>query len=101
MPLPLDGINRWNVSAKFSRVSWQKDAKGEPYSALEYNLDLRGGVTREALQHYLARFDEELKNFDIYASGPAPDTGNDVAELDPLASENSIGQRISSPTVAM
>lgn len=73
-PLPLDGINRWNVSAKFSRASWQKDAKGEPYSVLEYNLDLRGGITPEALKHYLSRFDEELKNYDIYVSGPAPDT---------------------------
>jgi hypothetical protein len=72
-PLPLDGINRWNVSAKFSRASWQKDPKGEPYSVLEYNLDCRGGVTPKALENYLARFDEELKNFDIYTSGPTPD----------------------------
>jgi hypothetical protein len=71
-PLPLDKINRWNISAKFSRASLQQDAKGEPYSILEYNLDLSGGVTVEALRHYLARFDQELKNYDIYVSG-APD----------------------------
>ncbi len=73
-PLALDKINHWNINTKFSRASVQNDAKGESYSVLEYNLDLVGGITLDALRQYLTRFDEELKNYDTYSSGPLPDT---------------------------
>jgi hypothetical protein len=69
-PLPLEGVNRWNLDAKFSRASLQKDAKGEPFTVLEYNLDLSGGVTVDALRSYLAHFDQELSNYNIYLAGP-------------------------------
>src|SRR5581483_6971372 len=72
--LTLDKINRWNVDAKFSRASLHKDANDVPYSVLEYNLDLSGGVTADALKQYVARFEEELKNYDTYVSVPAPDS---------------------------
>jgi hypothetical protein len=72
--MTLDKINRWNIDAKFSRVSLHKDANNVPYSVLEYNLDLSGGVTLDALKQYLVRYDEELKNFDTYVSIPPPDS---------------------------
>jgi len=72
-PLNLEAINRWNIDAKFSRASLQKGAKGEPISVLEYNLDLSGGITADALKSFLTRFDEEMKNYDLYLAGP-PDT---------------------------
>jgi hypothetical protein len=70
-PIPVERVNEWNKTAKFSRASLQKDPKGE-FVALEYNLDVLGGITAGTVRQMIVQFDQELKNFDNFISGGAP-----------------------------
>lgn len=70
--MPLEKVNQWNTLTKFSRANWQKDQSGE-FSILEYGLDLSGGATMGTVKQYLARFEDELKKYDKFITGNAPD----------------------------
>jgi len=61
-PLPMQIINDWNVAVKWSRASLKREGKAM-VSVLEWNLDLRPGVTDKALDHFLNSFEREAKNF--------------------------------------
>jgi hypothetical protein len=67
---PVDKINQWNIRAKFSRAVLHKDDKGE-FTALEWNLDLLGGVTDAAVKHFIKTFDQEVKDFDKFLGAAA------------------------------
>lgn len=60
-------INRWNGKAKFSRARLTQDSGGKDSVALEYNLDLLGGVTDDTIKQYLRTFENEIVNFDKFA----------------------------------
>lgn len=66
--ISLEKINEWNQRAKFSRANLQKDDKG-PFTVLESNLDLIGGITEGTVRQFLITFDEELKSFSKHVSG--------------------------------
>ncbi|MSQ94362.1 MAG: YbjN domain-containing protein [Gemmataceae bacterium] len=70
--MPLEKVNQWNTLTKISRASWQKDQTGE-FTILEYGLDLAGGATAGTIKQYLARFEDELKKYDKFITGSAPD----------------------------
>lgn len=65
---PLETINRWNARAKFSRVSLQKRDK-TPWTVLEMNLDILGGVTENNVRHFIKSFHEEISEFDRFLEG--------------------------------
>jgi Putative bacterial sensory transduction regulator len=68
--MTLDRVNDWNLKAKFSRATLQKDARGL-FVTLESNLDLVGGVTEGALKQFILSFDDEVRLFAKYAGGAA------------------------------
>jgi Putative bacterial sensory transduction regulator len=55
-----DVVNKWNTRAKFSRARLYKDNKGEESAVLEWNIDLAGGATEEAIKHFIRSFDIEV-----------------------------------------
>jgi hypothetical protein len=65
--IPLVSINEWNQGAKFSRAVLSRDDKGEA-STVESNLDLAGGVTDEIIKHFIRRFDDDLKKYEVHVS---------------------------------
>lgn len=65
---PLEKLNGWNQRAKFSRATLHADKKG-PFTALESNLDLIGGVTQGTIEQFFMTFDEEIAGFDNYIKG--------------------------------
>jgi hypothetical protein len=65
--IPLVAINEWNRDAKFSRAVLDRDNKGES-STVEANLDLAGGVTDETIKHFIRRYDDDLKKYQVYVS---------------------------------
>jgi hypothetical protein len=66
--MPLDRVNDWNIKAKFSRATLQKDARGL-FVTLESNLDLLGGVTEGTLKQFVLSFDDEVQLFAKYVGG--------------------------------
>ena len=56
----LETVNKHNSAAKFSRARLAKLKSGSEIVLLESNLDLRGGVTEDAIKHFIDNFDEEL-----------------------------------------
>jgi hypothetical protein len=63
--IPIEKVNAWNSSTRFSRAVHHKDASGE-FTLLEYGLDVSGGVTAGTIKQYLLRFDDELKKYDKF-----------------------------------
>jgi hypothetical protein len=63
---PLEVLNAWNGKAKFSRAVLHKPQAGAEYTALEWNLDILGGVTEDGVRHFLRAFDNEVKLFDKF-----------------------------------
>jgi hypothetical protein len=61
-------VNRWNMTAKFSRASLRPDAKKLDSVVLESNLDLAGGVTEDTIKHFIKNFDLEITNFANFTS---------------------------------
>lgn len=72
---PLDKLNQWNTKAKFSRASLHKDDKG-PFTAVESNLDILGGVTQGTIEQFFKSFDQEVRAFDTFIGG-SPSPGKD------------------------
>ncbi|MBI1831802.1 MAG: YbjN domain-containing protein, partial [Planctomycetes bacterium] len=70
--VPIEKVNVWNASTRFSRASYHKDATGD-FTILEYGLDLTGGATAGTIKQFLVRFDDELKKYDRYLGSPASD----------------------------
>lgn len=66
--MPLEKLNEWNTKAKFSRACLHKDDKG-PFTALEFNLDVLGGITEGTVRQFLTVFEDELKAFDKFVGG--------------------------------
>jgi len=58
-PPTLERINAWNREKRFSRAYLDED--GDP--ALESELDLEGGVTRQAIISFLETFEISLSRF--------------------------------------
>jgi hypothetical protein len=63
--LSMEKANTWNTKAKFSRVSIQKEG-GNFFSILEFNFDVSGGVSVNAVKQFITRFGDELKEFNSY-----------------------------------
>jgi hypothetical protein len=57
-----EDVNRWNASAKFSRLVLIEQ-KDKTILSLEAQLDCQGGVTEPMIKQYINRFDEEAKRF--------------------------------------
>jgi hypothetical protein len=66
--MPLERVNDWNIKAKFSRATLQKDGRGL-FVTLESNLDLLGGVTEGTLKQFVLSFDDEVRLFAKYVGG--------------------------------
>jgi hypothetical protein len=60
--IPREDVNRWNASAKFSRLVLIEQ-KDKTILSLEAQLDCLGGVTEPMIKQYINRFDEEAKRF--------------------------------------
>lgn len=80
--MPLERVNDWNIKAKFSRATLQKDARGL-FITLESNLDLLGGVTEGTLKQFVLSFDDEVRLFAKYVSG----TSNEQPMIAPVTDE--------------
>jgi hypothetical protein len=70
--MPLERVNQWNTSTRFTRANWHKDNNGD-LTILEYGLDLSGGVTASTFKQFLMRFDDELRKYEKFAVGSPPD----------------------------
>src|SRR5262245_53514962 len=86
---PLDKLNGWNKRAKFSRATQHVDKKG-PFTALEANLDLIGGVTQGTIEQFFKTFDEELAGFNNYIKG---------GSAQPAAKDEKIFTKVSDETL--
>jgi len=67
-PIPLEGINQWNIAAKFTRACLRREGP-QLVSVLESNLDLQGGVTLQSVERMFDNFDREIKSFAAFGSG--------------------------------
>jgi hypothetical protein len=87
--LPLEKVNEWNLSGKFSRAGSGKDDKGGTYTMVESRLSLKGGVTERAIKEYLASFIEELDQFETFlrAAAPRKDTPKEEKAFKEIAAE--------------
>jgi hypothetical protein len=57
-------VNKWNGNAKFSRARLHKDVTtGVESTVIEWNLDVTGGVTEDAIKHFIRSFDLEVAGF--------------------------------------
>jgi len=65
--IPLVAINEWNQRAKFSRAVFSRDDKGGS-STVEASLDLAGGVTDDTIRHFIRRFDDDLKRYEVHVA---------------------------------
>ena len=70
--IPLEKVNQWNTSTRFTRANWHKDNNGD-LTILEYGLDISGGVTVSTMKQYLLRFDDELRKYEKFVVGSPPD----------------------------
>jgi hypothetical protein len=68
--MPIDAVNAWNSSTRFSRASHLKESTGE-LTLLDYALDLSGGATTGTVKQFVLRFDEELKKYDKFVAANA------------------------------
>jgi Putative bacterial sensory transduction regulator len=64
---PLERLNQWNVNAKFSRALLDRVGDRE-YSIVEWQLDAAGGVTKNMIRQFIARFEDEVVRFDQFLS---------------------------------
>ena len=71
-PLAIERVNDWNMKAKFSRATLQRDPKGA-FTTLESNLDLAGGVTDSAVRQFVQTFDEEIRLFAKFSGQSSSD----------------------------
>jgi hypothetical protein len=67
----LETLNQWNTKAKFSRAALHKDDKG-PYTALESNLDVLGGITEGTIQQFFKVFYTEIQDFEKFVGISTP-----------------------------
>lgn len=65
--MPLDKINQYNINRRYVRA-FIDTVDGREVTALESYLDCRGGVTESILRSFLARFSQELKEMDRFAT---------------------------------
>jgi Putative bacterial sensory transduction regulator len=66
-------VNDWNGKAKFSRARLFRDTKdGKEATVLESNLDLVGGITEEAIRHFIRSFDQEVAAWFAHAAPGTP-----------------------------
>lgn len=63
---PLETLNRWNGKARFSRASLHRSDDKGAFTALEWNLDLLGGVTENNVRHFIKTFHEEIGEFEKF-----------------------------------
>jgi hypothetical protein len=70
--MTLERVNDWNIKAKFSRATLQRDQRG-PFTTLESNLDLLGGVTEGTLKQFVLSFEDEVRLFAKYAGTAVDD----------------------------
>ena len=63
--IPIEKVNQYNTITRVARASYQRDNSGS-FTLLEYGLDISGGATAGTIKAFVARFDEELKNFDRF-----------------------------------
>lgn len=66
-PIPLEGINQWNIGAKFSRACVRREGT-QLATVLEANLDLQGGVTLDTINRLLDNFEDDVKNFVAFST---------------------------------
>jgi hypothetical protein len=85
--IPIDKVNAWNASTRFSRASYHKDGSGE-FTLLEYSLDLTGGVTVGAVKQFIVRFDDELKKYDRHVTSSSATEDVVLAEVSNEKIEN-------------
>ncbi|HZZ77629.1 MAG TPA: hypothetical protein VFE62_03865 [Gemmataceae bacterium] len=72
--IPIEKVNHYNTITRVARASLHRDNSGS-FSLLEYGLDISGGISASTFKQFLARFDEELKNYDRFvAESVAADT---------------------------
>ena len=72
--MPIDKVNQYNTITRVARANYQRDNSGV-FTLLEYGLDISGGATAGTVKQFIARFDEELKNYDKFvAENTAADT---------------------------
>jgi hypothetical protein len=76
--MSLEKVNDWNLSAKFTRAGLGKDEKGNAYTVLESQLNLKGGVTLDAMREFLNAFVDELDPFQLFARDS--EMGKDIAK---------------------
>jgi hypothetical protein len=70
--VPMEKVNMWNASTRFTRASLHKDTSGE-FTLLEYGLDLTGSVTTGTLKLFIVRFDDELKKYEKFVGAGGSD----------------------------
>ena len=56
---PLARVNRWNLESRFSRAYLDEDG----FPTIETDLDLAGGVTRDALRTWIDGYRESVSDF--------------------------------------
>jgi Putative bacterial sensory transduction regulator len=61
----LEKINQWNINAKFTRAVLDR-VNDREYAIVEYQLDVRGGVTDNMLKQFIKRFDNDVAAFDQF-----------------------------------
>ena len=65
---PLEKLNLWNATrARVTRATFHKDGKS-PYTALEANYNIAGGVTENAVRRFIHDFEEEVVAFDRFVN---------------------------------
>jgi hypothetical protein len=64
--LPLDKVNQYNLDRKFIRTVAYKNKLGE-YTGLEANLNFQGGVTDSIVRNFIEVFEQDAREFGVYA----------------------------------
>jgi hypothetical protein len=65
--LSLEGVNRWNQRAKFSRCVLL-NSDGKKTISLESQLDCLGGCTDAIVRQFIRRFDGEVRSFAAFVN---------------------------------
>jgi uncharacterized ubiquitin-like protein YukD len=64
-PHKVEKINAWNVRHNYVRAVLYP-GNGNPYTALEANLDCMGGTSDSIISYFITSFDVEVREFDNY-----------------------------------
>jgi Putative bacterial sensory transduction regulator len=66
---PLAKVNEWNIKRSFVRAVYYANPNGNPYIALEANLDCLPGVAESTIRYFIASFDTESVEFERFLKG--------------------------------